>query len=244
MTHSYQLAKELEFSASPEQVWDAIATGPGTDAWFMGHTEIDPQKGGDVKFTLGDFTTVGTVTAWEPNKRFTYRSAEFPDGSFMAFDYLIEGRDGGTTVLRMVQSGTIDNNWEAEYDALDKGWNLYLHTIGEYIEHFDGQKPQAVDVHGAEAADEDSAWAVLKNGLGITGTPTAGDSIHLPVADEDGVVDYVETGNVIGVRTSDGLYRFSGRFGGMSIGHHIFADDFDQAEAEKAWQAWLIDLYA
>jgi len=54
--------------------------------------------------------------------------------------------------------------------------------------------------------------AVLKNGLGITGTPTAGDPIHLPIADEDGVVDYVETGNVIGVRTSDGLYRFSGRF--------------------------------
>jgi len=85
---------------------------------------------------------VGTVTAWEPNKRFTYRSAEFPDGSFMAFDYLIEGRDGGTTVLRMVQSGTIDNNWEAEYDALDKGWNCTCTRIGEYIEHFDGQKPR------------------------------------------------------------------------------------------------------
>lgn len=244
MSHSFQIAKEFEFDASPEQVWDAIATGPGIDAWFMGHSEVEPKEGGDVTFSLGDFTTVGTVTAWEPLKRFAYRSEEGPDGAFMAFDYLVEGRDGGTTVLRMVQSGVLDDNWEAEYDALEKGWNLYLHTIGEYIEHFDGRPSQTVDAHGAQADDEDKAWELLKSGLGVTTTPKTGDTVHLPVADTDGVVDYVEEKAIIGVRTSDGLYRFSGRFGGMSLGHHIFAEQFDKAEAARAWQSWLTELYA
>jgi uncharacterized protein YndB with AHSA1/START domain len=244
MSHSFQLAKEFEFEASPEQVWDAIATGPGIDAWFMGHSEVEPAEGGAVTFSLGDFSTEGTVTTWNPHKQFAYRSAELPDGSFMSFEYLIEGRDGGSTVLRMVQSGVLDDNWEAEYDALDKGWNLYLHTISEYLEHFTGQTPKTVDAMGAQAADEESAWALLKSGLGLNGSPTPGDSVHLPVVDEDGVIDYVDTPTAIGVRTTDGLYRFSGRFGGMSVGHHIFDADLDQAAAEKSWQSWLIDLYA
>lgn len=245
MSHPYQIAKEFEFDATPEQVWDAIATGPGIDAWFMGHSEVEPKEGGDVTFTLGDFTTVGTVTAWEPRKRFSYRSADLPDGSFMAFDYMIEGRDGGSTVLRMVQSGVLDQtSWEGEYDALEKGWNLYLHTIGEYLEHFDGRPVRTVDAGGAQADDEDKAWAVLTGGLGLTDAPVPGDAVRLPVVDKAGVIDYVEQNAVIGVRTDDGLYRFSGRYGGMSLGHHLFSDDVDKAEAEQAWQSWLTDLYA
>ena len=244
MSHSFQIAKELELDASPEQVWDAIATGPGIDAWFVGHSDAQPTEGGDVTFSLGDFTTVGTVTAREPLKRFAYRSAAGPDGEFMAFDYVIEGRNGGSTVLRMVQSGMLGDDWEAEYDALEKGWTLYLHTIGEYIEHFQGRPSQTVDIHGAQADDEDKAWELLKRGLGVTGTPALGDTIHLPVVDTDGVVDYVEEKAIIGVRTSDGLYRFSGRCGSMSLGHHIFADGFDKATAAQAWQSWLTDLYA
>ena len=244
MSYPYRIAKELEFEASLAQVWNAIATGPGIDSWFIGHSDVEPQEGGDISFFLGDHTTVGTVTTWEPLKRFSYRSAESPDGSSIAFDYLIEGRDGGSTMLRVVQSGALDDNWEAEYDALDNRWNVYLHTIGEYLEHFDGKIPQTIDAAGAQADSEDTAWEVLKTGLGITGSPALGDTIRLPVADKDGVIDYVEEKAVIGVRTSDGLYRFCGRFGGMTVSHRIFSDDFDQAEAQRAWQAWLIDLYA
>jgi uncharacterized protein YndB with AHSA1/START domain len=242
MPHSFQIAKEFEFDASPEQLWDAVATGPGIDAWFMGHSEVEPRAGGDVRFSLGDFTTVGTVTAWEPLRRFAYRSAAGPDGEFMAFDYLIDGRDGGTTVLRMVQSGMLGDDWEAEYDALERGWNLYLHTIGEYISHFDGRTLRAVSAHGAQADDEDKAWELLLTGLGRTATPALGDTIRLPVIDRDGVVDYVEEKAFIGVRTDNGLYRFAGRLGGMSLGHHILADG--DGHDTDAWHRWLIDLYA
>ena len=32
--------------ATPEEVWQAIATGPGIDSWFMGRNEVEPGEGG------------------------------------------------------------------------------------------------------------------------------------------------------------------------------------------------------
>ena len=38
----------------------------------------------------------GTVTAWDPPKHVAYRS-DGPDKRFIAFEYLIEGRDQSST---------------------------------------------------------------------------------------------------------------------------------------------------
>ncbi|HEX4724135.1 MAG TPA: SRPBCC domain-containing protein, partial [Pseudonocardiaceae bacterium] len=133
MPHTFQITKEFEYTASPDQIWDAVATGPGIDAWFMGHSEVEPKDGGAVRFTFGDFTTVGTITVWQPRARFAY------GGDEMSFDYVIEKTAGGGTLLRLTQSGMLGDNWETEYEALEKGWNLYLHTIDEYTTHFPGR---------------------------------------------------------------------------------------------------------
>jgi uncharacterized protein YndB with AHSA1/START domain len=42
MAHPFEFTHEIEVDASPEEVWEAIATGPGVDAWFMGRNEIEP----------------------------------------------------------------------------------------------------------------------------------------------------------------------------------------------------------
>ena len=34
MTREFEIKKEVEVDGTPEQVWDAIATGPGIDSWF------------------------------------------------------------------------------------------------------------------------------------------------------------------------------------------------------------------
>ena len=36
MGHEFEADKRAELDATPEQVWEAIATGPGIDSWFMG----------------------------------------------------------------------------------------------------------------------------------------------------------------------------------------------------------------
>ena len=45
MAHAFEIAQEIEVDATPEQVWEAIATGPGLDSWFLGHSEIEPREG-------------------------------------------------------------------------------------------------------------------------------------------------------------------------------------------------------
>ena len=46
MPHEFEVRKEVTLDATPDEVWDLIATGPGIDTWFMGHNEVEPREGG------------------------------------------------------------------------------------------------------------------------------------------------------------------------------------------------------
>jgi hypothetical protein len=165
----------------------------------------------------------------------------------MAFEFLIEGRHGGSTVVRLVQSGVIGgDDWEAEYDALRKGWPMYLRTLAAYLAFFPGRTATPISAQGPRQADEDHVWEALKRGLGLTGTVAEGDRVRFSLDEStpvQGVVDSVLYPSFLGVRTSDGLYRFAGRGGAVGIGHHVFSD-VDQQATERAWRAWLTRLFA
>ncbi|GAA1313234.1 hypothetical protein Psi02_56790 [Planotetraspora silvatica] len=251
MAHEFELRKEIELDATPEQVWEAISTGPGVDSWFMGHNEIEPGVGGTIRMTVAGHTDESTVTAWEPEKRLAHQSPVGAEGAFMAFEYLIEGRAGGSTVLRMVQSGVLGGDWETEYDALNEGWNVYLHSLAQYLAHFPGRHGAVVTVVKPQAADRDRAWAVIKSELGLAGEIAVGDRVHLEIkgaAPVEGVVDYAGLPTFIGVRTADGLYRFihSGPQRGdvVVLGHHIYSADVDRDQAQQTWQSWVDGLFA
>ena len=53
MAHPFELKYEIEVDASPKEVWEAIATGPGVDSWFMGRNEIEPREGGTTRMDFG-----------------------------------------------------------------------------------------------------------------------------------------------------------------------------------------------
>ncbi|MFC4590202.1 SRPBCC family protein [Sphaerisporangium corydalis] len=241
MPHEFELRKQVTLKATPEQVWEAIATGPGIDSWFMGRNEIEPRQGGATRQYFGDVPVEATVSAWEPARRFAFRSDPAQDGSFMAFEYLIEARGQGTTVLRMVQSGILGDDWEAEYDGLSRGWDMYLHTLGQYLTHFQGRHAVVVFALRPGEAGHGPAWAALERGLGLTGPVARGERVRLtpdgfgPI---QGVADYVLP-DFLGVRTGDGLYRFiRGTHDTLVVGHHLFAD-IDAKRAEQDWQDWL-----
>jgi len=247
--HDFELRKDIELDATPEQVWEAIATGPGTDSWFMGRTEVEPAEGGRSRFTMAGATEESTVTAWEPAKRFAIRSDPAPDGTFMAMEYLIEGRERGGTVLRLVQSGVLGDNWETEYEAMRVGWNMYLHTLGAYLAHFAGRSGAPVTAFRPGAGTPDHMWPVVTAALGISGAVTEGAPARFTVdglPPVDGVVDLTGLPTYLGVRTDDALYRFvhSGTDRGnvLVLGHHLFAPDADPTHAEPAWQTWLAQL--
>lgn len=63
---------ELLVPGAPEQVWQAMATGPGNACWFV-RGEIEPRVGGAFRLDFGQgMTTAGDVTTWEPPRQFAY----------------------------------------------------------------------------------------------------------------------------------------------------------------------------
>jgi len=93
------MAKEFETRLDAT----ATATGPGVSSWFVGRTEID---GETVRTAFGDdWIAPSHVTAADPPHRFAHRSDTAPDGRYIAYEYLVEGRAGSSTVLRTVTSG-------------------------------------------------------------------------------------------------------------------------------------------
>ncbi|WFE26717.1 SRPBCC domain-containing protein [Solwaraspora sp. WMMD791] len=249
MGHEFEVRKEIELAATPEQVWDAIATGPGLDSWFMGRSEIEPREGGAARLTLGGHTDEATIVGWEPGKRYADRTATADDGSFMALEYLIEGRDQGSTVLRMVQSGMLGDNWETEFEAMKIGWDLYLGTLAAYLRYFPGRTATPVTVLHPDAGDPDQVWPAVAAALGTAHPIAAGAPVRLAVpgaAPIDGTVDLAEPTVFLGVRTTGGLYRFvhSGRDRGdmLFLSHHIFDTDAEPVHTEQRWQQWLDQL--
>ena len=49
MGHEFAQHKEAEVPASPDEIWAAIATGPGIDSWFMGRSDVQPVGGRRVR---------------------------------------------------------------------------------------------------------------------------------------------------------------------------------------------------
>src|SRR5437763_10139666 len=178
---------------------------------------------------------------------------ESPDGTFNALDYAIEARDGGTARLRYVHSGILADEWEDQYDAIDGHTDFYLHTLGQYLEHFNGRRVTYVGqpssgIEGPAAAGAPDAMDRLRAALGIGDSAAVGDAVHADLGGAgtlDGVIDYL-TPEFIGVRTRDSLYRFFGRnhFGGVvGMSAHAFSAAVDGQARGAALKAWLDSVF-
>jgi uncharacterized protein YndB with AHSA1/START domain len=248
MAHPFELTNEIQVDATPDEVWEAIATGTGMDAWFMGSNEIEPREGGLAR-TEGSsgWAVESTVTTWDPPNRFAYRTGEGEDGSLHSFEYVVESHERGNTAVRWIHTGFLgDDNWEAEYEGMSEGDPMYLHQLGQYLTYFRGRRATPIEAVGPKVADRDQAWATYRRGLGLEAHPELGDEIRLtPEGFEpiEGVVDYLSP-SFLGVRTDDALYRFIYGFDGtVVLGHHLYSD-VDGEQTQRAWGSWLTGLFA
>ncbi|OLT11516.1 hypothetical protein BJF78_05020 [Pseudonocardia sp. CNS-139] len=233
-------------------MWAAIATGPGASAWFVPH-EVEGRVGGSVRQDFGGgATTNGQVTAWEPGRRFAYGAFEPPQEGQpdFAFEFLVEGRDGGGTVLRFVQSGFLDRDgWEDEFHGYETGWDLFFGNLRSYLTHFAGQPAQGVVSMAFTAQPTAQAWSLLHKALGLAGPPEPGTTVTLtpdgppPV---EGVVDLV-TPAFLGVRSAHGLHRIGAEGGdsgcGVSAYHYLYGGAVDVGGLTAQWQGWLSALF-
>ncbi|MFW3170997.1 SRPBCC family protein [Geodermatophilus sp. CPCC 206100] len=177
-------AHEVEVPGAPEDVWRAIATGPGIGTWFV-PAEVEEREGGRIVTHHGPFgNSEGVVTAWEPPHRFAYEERDWdpdhPDAPPWATELLVEARHGGTCVVRLVSGFFADGaGWEEHLEGTDEGWRGALGCLRLALTHFPGQRATQLLVFGAVAdRSPDDVARELLTSLGLAAA-TVGDRVEL-----------------------------------------------------------------
>ena len=224
----FEIVFDTELPGTPERVWEAVTKG--TSGWM---------------FPTDQWPDVKTV---EEYPHHLVSRMEGPDGWFNQLEHVLEPVDGGGARLHYVHSGIFADDWEQQYDGASKHTEFYLHTLGQYLKHFDGQPVVFTDVQAPAASQTPDGFAQLKKALGVDGA-SQGDSFDVKV---DGVgqltgqVDF-SNANFLGLRTGDALYRFFGRnaFGApVGMTAHDFSGSGDSVATAQAWGAFLGKVYA
>ena len=163
---------EVEIQASPEEVWEAIATGPGIKSWFMGmESEFDERVGGEVRTKMGEeMVPIAKVTAWDPpNHLATEGENAFGPGSpKIAYEWTVEAKEGGKCVMRMVQTlFTEDDTWDTQVGDTEAGWPAFFHVLRNYVERHAGEPSGVVQAMGPVSGSKGEAFERLTGALGI-----------------------------------------------------------------------------
>jgi uncharacterized protein YndB with AHSA1/START domain len=178
---------EMEFlvPGTPEQVWHAIATGPGMSAWFT-PTKVDERVGGAIAFDFGDENcgedvSAGKVTAWDPPVRFAYEEYGWSgDAPPVATEVTVTSHSGDRCVVRMVHSLFSErDDWDDELESFETGWPGFFEVLRVYLKHFAGKPAAAMHAMASDAGGEAQAWAKVTSSLNLVGA-NVGDRRETP----------------------------------------------------------------
>lgn len=165
---------EVLVPGTPEQVWQAIATGPGMSAWFT-TTSVEERVGGAISFDFGDENcgqdvSSGKVTAWDPPRRLAYEEYGWSgDAPPVATEVTVTSRSGDKCVIRMVHSlFTERDDWDDELESFETGWPGFFEILKAYLADFAGQ-PAATVRAMAGHSSELEAWTKLTGALNVAG---------------------------------------------------------------------------
>jgi len=164
---------EVEVPGTPEEVWQAIATGPGISAWFV-PAEFEERDGKPVAVKLNfgpGMDSRSVVTAWDPPRMFAKEAAGwFPGSPPVATEWSVEARAGGVCVVRVVQSlFASTDEWDDQLIGSESGWPGAFRILRIYLTHFRGQRSAIMKFLAPVAATEAEAWATQTTALGLNG---------------------------------------------------------------------------
>ncbi len=174
---------EIEVPGTPEEVWRAIATGPGISSWYVPH-EVEEREGGAASASFGpdpEMTVPGRVAAWDPPRRVLFDGGEDVEG--LAFEWLIEAKQGGSCIVRLINSGFgLGGEWDDHYDAMTEGWKMFLANLRLHLQHFGGDSASASLPTASWPEPPELAWSRLVNRLGIGDSVELGDHVTLTLS--------------------------------------------------------------
>ena len=155
----------VQVPGTAEEVWEAIATGPGITSWFVPH-EVARGEGARVRMDFGGgFFDAASVTGWEPPHRLVFQG----EGEHaLAYEWLVEARDDATCVVRLVVTGFgPGEDWDAEYQGMSEGWPLFLENLRLHLTHFRGQSARPIIPSAVVAGTRDGVFEAVCAALGV-----------------------------------------------------------------------------
>jgi len=238
---------EAEVPGTPEEIWQAIATGPGVTLWFT-RMEIEGHVGGKVVADPNQ-AVPSTVTVWEPPHRFAY---EYPEAAGPhAWEFTIDTQAGGSCTVRLVDSFYVsDGDWSNEIPTAPDGWKWAFDLLILNQTHFPGQLGASVQAMWPVAGSFADSWIAMRKALGLP-TLTVGKEVATSGSDVPTLVGRVVTADErIGIvkveQPATGLAWLAA--GGSSedqshamIHINLFGPDAEAVAAREQpiWQAWL-----
>ncbi len=249
---------EVEVPGTPEEVWQAIATGPGISSWFV-PTEFEMRDGRPVAVKL-DFgpgmESSSVVTTWDPPRKFGAEAPGWAPGSpIIADEWTVEARAGGTCIVRVVHSlFASTDDWDNQLEGTESGWPAFFRILKLYLTHFRGQRSAMMQWMAPAPGTEAEAWESLTAALALKGV-SAGQRWTAPagVPPLSGVVEHVTQ------KPCNALLRLDKpgpgtaalgacNFGGQSmvtLSFYLYGDQAADTVARETplWQAWIQERF-
>ncbi|WP_437691793.1 SRPBCC family protein [Sorangium sp. So ce176] len=251
---------EVEVPGSPEEVWEAIATGPGISSWFV-PSEVEEREGGTTVSHFGpgsSMDSVSKITAWDPPRRFTAESPEDmgPGTPSVATEWIVEAQSGGTCVVRVVHSWFAStDDWDKQFEGHEHGWVAFFRLLRLYLEHFRGQPCVPFQLMGAGPAPAATTWDALVGPLGLAGaaagqrvSTAAGAPPLAGVVERIGSSEHPELLLRVEEPAPGIAHLFALPMAGqvfLPIRVYLYGDEAKAAaaRAEPAWQAWMAERF-
>ncbi len=247
---------EVEIPGTPEEVWHAIATGPGISSWFV-PAEFEERDGKPVAVTLNfgpGMESRSVVTSWDAPRKWTAQGEGWGGSPPIADEWIVEAREGGMCVVRVVHSlFASTDDWDNQLEGTEKGWPAYFRILVLYLTHFRGQRSGMMQWIAPAAGTVAEAWESLTTALGLTGV-LAGQRWAAPegVPALGGVVEHVSEKPASALVRLDQPVPGAAAFGACNFGGSMVTLSFylygDQAAGTVAretpgWDAWVQERF-
>jgi uncharacterized protein YndB with AHSA1/START domain len=253
------VAVEFEVQGTPEQVWQALATGPGISSWFV-PTDIDERDGKPVavNYHFGPGMEIrSVVTAYDAPRTFAQEGEGMTPGSPpIATEWRIEARAGGICIVRFVHSlFASTDDWDNQLESAKGGWAGFLNILRVYLAHFSGQRSAIMQVTAPVATPDAESWEALTAALGVKGL-SVGQRWTTPagVSPLSGVVELVTEDPYDALLRLDkpgpgvaalGAVTYPGGQGMVAMNLYMYGDRAAEtvARVTPVWEAWFQERF-
>ena len=247
---------EVEVPGTPEEVWQAIATGPGISSWFV-PAEFEERDGTPVAVTLNfgpGMESRSVVTAWEPPRRWAAQGEGWGGSPPIADEWTVEARAGGTCVVRVVHSLFADtDDWDGQLEGTESGWPGFFRILRIYLTHFRGQRSAMMQWMAPAAGTVPEAWETLTAALGLIGV-SAGQRWTAPegVPAVSGVLEHISQRPCSALVRLDkpepgvaalGAVNFGGSM--VTLSFYVYGGEAAGTVARETplWDAWVQERF-